>query len=257
MPDLIRAKKALDRMADLLGCESVPNNSVALKAIAPLPDDADRRAREAALRDKIAKLFKAQQDEAIARITNGEAVDLAEFEKKTRALVETMLTQNAADEAARVGSAVGFEFDPVQYNQAAQEWARRYSYDLVRNLTENTRKVAQDALTQYTSTQMTKGELQALLVPAFGDVRADAIAVTETTRAYSAAQSVYQTMLAGEGVTMERVWHTDNDEIVCPICRQLNGQGEDAWVNEFPIGAPAHVNCRCTIGLRLKRTGSG
>ncbi len=203
------------------------------------------------MRDKIAKLLKQRESQVIEQIQRGEQVDLVDFQNEIAVIIENELTANAASELARTASAVGFEWDPTKYNQAAREWAKRYSYDLVRELTERTRKVIQDAVEQFAAGQgLTKGDLQDLLTPAFGAVRADAIAVTETTRAYSAAQSVYQSMLADEGITMERVWHTDNDKIVCPICRPLNNKSEDDWRGYEP---PAHVNCRCMVGLRLKR----
>ncbi len=240
MPDLMRAQKALARMAVLSGVKAVP-----------LPDDKARRATEVVLRDKIAKLLKQREAAVIEQIQRGEQVDLLDFQNEIMVIIENELTANAASELARTASAVGFEWDPTAYNTAAREWAKRYSYDLVRDLTERTRKVIQDAVEQFTAGQgLTKGELQDLLTPAFGAVRADAIAVTETTRAYAQSQSIYKEMLAGEGITMERMWHTDNDEIVCPICRPLNGKAESDWRGYEP---PAHVNCRCMVGLRLKR----
>ncbi len=218
---------------------------------APLPDDKARRDAESALRDKIAKLLKQREAAVIEQIQRGEQVDLVDFQNEIMVIIENELTANAASELARTASAVGFEFDPTKYNEAAREWAKRYSYDLVRDLTERTRKVVQDAIEKFTAGQgLTKGELQDLLTPAFGVVRADAISVTETTRAYSASQSIYQSMLAGEGITMERVFHTEHDEIVCPRCRPLNGKTEDYPEWESP---PLHVNCRCMVGLRLKR----
>ena len=164
------------------------------------------------------------------------------------------MTNHANAELARLGGVIGFDFDPTAYNEAARAWAKEYTYGLVKDLTENTRKVIQDTVEKFTAGEgLTKGELQDLLMPAFDPVRADKIAVTETTRAYSQAQSIYQDMLGEQGVDMERVWHTDQDDIVCPICRPLNNKPESEWSNRFPGGAPAHVNCRCFIGLRVKR----
>lgn len=49
---------------------------------------------------------------------------------------------------------------------------------------------------------------------------------------------------------MERVWHTVNDDNVCPVCRSLNGKPESVWKKRFPKGPPGCDNCRCSVGLR-------
>ncbi len=59
----------------------------------------------------------------------------------------------------------------------------------------------------------------------------------------------YQTYLGQRGIRMERIWNTDADELVCPVCVPLNNQGEDEWIQEFPLGPPAHVRCRCPCSL--------
>jgi hypothetical protein len=232
----------------------------ALKAV-PLVDDAVRRAAEDALCDKIAATLKKYNDEVIAQIEAGEAIDWDSFERKVKLIIETELASSAQAELARLGGAVGFDFDPTRYDEAARQWARQYSYSLIRDMTENTRKVVQDAMTKFTEGQgMTRGALQDLLKPAFGDVRASAIAVTETTRAYSQAQTIYKDLLAGEGVTMERVWHTVKQE-VCKVCNSLDGQIENAQGlfhsdlsgQDYRQPPDPHVNCRCFIGLRLRR----
>ena len=224
-----------------------------LKAI-PLVDDKVRREAEEKLREKIAKILKTKQNQVIEQIQRGEYIDLVDFQNEVALTIENELTNHANAELARLGGVIGFDFDPTAYNEAARAWAKEYTYGLVKDLTENTRKVIQDTVEKFTAGEgLTKGELQDLLMPAFDPVRADKIAVTETTRAYSQAQSIYQDMLGEQGVDMERVWHTDQDDIVCPICRPLNNKPESEWSNRFPGGAPAHVNCRCFIGLRVKR----
>jgi hypothetical protein len=83
--------------------------------------------------------------------------------------------------------------------------------------------------------------------------------VTETTRAAAQATVEYQQYLGKAGIIMIRVWNTDADEKVCPICTgqaygvNLNGMTEDEWPPEVASGPPAHVNCRCDTSLRLVR----
>ena len=86
-------------------------------------------------------------------------------------------------------------------------------------------------------------------------MRAEVIATTEVTRAYSAATNETQALLNETGLQMERVWNTQNDELVCPICGPLNQQPESVWAGEFPEGPPAHPNCRCGESLRVVENG--
>jgi hypothetical protein len=99
---------------------------------------------------------------------------------------------------------------------------------------------------------MTRVELEALLEPVFGKVRAEAIAVTEITRAASAALDEYQAQLDDAGVMMEKVWRTNRDELVCPLCGPLNGKPETEWGDHGP--PPRHPRCRCFCTLTLKES---
>jgi hypothetical protein len=124
----------------------------------------------------------------------------------------------------------------------------------VRGLSATTQKVVANAIEKFIATPgMTEGELEKLLEPAYGAARAEMIAITEVTRAYSAATNQYLEMLRAAGVKMRRVWRTSHDERVCPVCGPLNVEDEGAWRRDFPDGPPAHVRCRCWTVLELSR----
>ena len=219
-----------------------------MKAAPDGRDEAERRLRQAA-----GEALTGQLPLFAAAVRAGETPD---YEVLSAALVAALLNplaEIATEIMLRESLTVGVGFDYALINEAAMRWARDYTYSLVSGLTDRTRKVVSGAIEQFVSTPgMTREEVEALLRPAFGDVRAEMIGVTETTRAYSAATNEYQGMLAEAGLDMERVWNTRNDELVCPICGPLNGQPESVWVAQLPDGAPAHVNCRCWITLRVK-----
>lgn len=71
----------------------------------------------------------------------------------------------------------------------------------------------------------------------FDDLAVDRIAITETTRLVGiGAQRTYR-----ELGFQTWVWHTAEDELVCPVCGPLAGES-------FSIDqafSPAHVACRC------------
>jgi hypothetical protein len=73
----------------------------------------------------------------------------------------------------------------------------------------------------------------------FSPVRAERIAVTETTRAVVEGERAYVAELEREtGQRMVPIWMTANDELVCPICAPRN---EKPITNgDYP---PAHPNC--------------
>jgi hypothetical protein len=182
--------------------------------------------------------------------------DYDELEGALAAVLVPFFVSQFVEEAMMVSVDVGIGFDPAIINTHALEWARSYSFELIKGLTNTTRDVVSNAISSFIETPgMTQADIIKLVEPAFSKVRARMIATTETTRAYSAATNEIQKLVNRTGVQMERVWHTRNDEIVaeCPICWPLHEQPELVWVGEFPDGPPAHVNCRCSTGLRVKR----
>lgn len=89
------------------------------------------------------------------------------------------------------------------------------------------------------------------LEPTFGAARAEAIGVTEVTRIFVGMQRAAEA--ENPNVTSWR-WQTANDELVCPICRPLNGaviaKTSDGFTHpeRGNVGyPPAHVRCRCGI----------
>lgn len=181
---------------------------------------------------------------------------LAEMEAELKGVLLPELTHIITQQALW-GGTVGVVFDAAILNQEAIDWARRYTFELVRGLTDTTRKLLQSTISAYFETPgMTRGQLESLISPAFGPVRSEMIATTEVTRAYSEATNEQQRMLAEAGIQMRRVWLTLNDEMVCPVCGPLHDTAENVWRGQFPGGPPAHPNCRCSAELEVVPSGS-
>lgn len=135
-------------------------------------------------------------------------------------------------------------------NQRAADWARSYTDDLLSLLGTTSEKLVGDTLSAWIETPgATMGDLVRELTPrlAGNRYRADLIAVTETTRAYSEGEEVaYQVA----GVEYSR-WRTNNDELVCKWCGPLNGKiarlGEPfGYFRGQPVYRPPfHPGCRC------------
>jgi hypothetical protein len=155
------------------------------------------------------------------------------------------------------GQTIGVDW--ALMNKAASDWARAYTFDLVKGIQANTRLALQSKVGAWFETPTTLGSLRDSLEPLFGPVRSEMIAITEITRAATMGEAAAVNLLAEQGVNMEAVWHTSNDEIVCPLCGPANGKSEtDAiradpyygatWKDLYPYGPPAHPRCRCVLG---------
>jgi len=224
----------------------------AFRFVKAAPDGRD--AVERALLRAIKGILATHLDGFAEAIEAGRALDYAALEADLRKTLEPELEGIATEVALREAMGVGVQFDPAVVNAAAADWARDYTYELITGLTETTRGVVSRAVRQFVEMPgMTREQLEAAVAPAFGDYRASMIAVTEVTRAYSAATRMYANLLEmSAGIQMVGVWHTRVDELVCPICGPLDGQPEDVWRDEFPDGPPAHVGCRCWTVLEYR-----
>jgi hypothetical protein len=249
-----RRGKATDWQAETLSAATVKAIRAAQDV---LTDPADAFAYALKAGDEWRDEAEADMEEALAQVlatwrrkfagamAANDPLPYAEFAAALDGVLHSRLTTIMVTEALRHGASIGVAFDPAIVNTAALQWAKTYNYDLVTRLTDTTRKGLQEVFTKFQTTPgMTRGDLEALLEPTFGQPRASMIAVTEVTRSASAATRSYQAEIANAGITMERVWHTRNDERTCPICEPLNGLPEAQWGDLAGTDAPpAHVNC--------------
>jgi hypothetical protein len=162
------------------------------------------------------------------------------------------LAMRATVAASAVASIPVIWDEAVIFAEAARR-AASYGYDLIRGITDNTRQAVQEAVRRFVETPgRTIGQLRDELTPIFNERRAQTIAVTETTRAYSEGSELVRQQLGGSGINMEKMWRTSGDERVCPICGPNNDKPEREWT-QVSGPPPAHPNCRCWVTLRVPR----
>ncbi|GAB4514039.1 MAG: hypothetical protein Kow0047_25770 [Anaerolineae bacterium] len=186
---------------------------------------------------------------------------------KLQALVGSVLSAEAMQAlglARRRPAELGWSVSWEVWDRAAADMARRYKYDLIKDLTDSTRR----QLGQTIADWIERGDDFATLeediwriIPrrprgSYQD-RAGMIAATEVTRIYADARVAE---LESVGLTRMR-WRTAEDELVCPICAPLGqangGEGAVGDVREMKFvhpedgkvygPPPAHVRCRCWI----------
>jgi hypothetical protein len=211
------------------------------------------RAAEDALRRKLEAVLKAQRARVAQAVVDGADVDWNAMMAELRAVVGPALAATATQQAAIYAAGLNIPLDIAKINVLAWAWAQGYSYELVKGITATTQQVVSQAVAQFIATPgMTIGDVVGMLDTTFGSVRAQMIAVTETTRAYTQANQITQSLLREMGVETVRVWQTSADEKVCEICGPLQGVTEDEW-GDLADGPPGHVNCRCWTTSKVVR----
>lgn len=195
---------------------------------------------EQGLSDTLADLLGKAGAQAARTILNGGSVDLSGLSDSLRAALVPALTAVVLErtQALETELGTGADVDPAP-------WVADYVPTLTAELNQTT--VA--AIAAVTATPgMDRAALVTALQGAFGARRAETIALTSITEANSQAVRGVGGYLASQGVDIEYVWQTNNDEMVCLICGDLDGTVVSA--DELP---PAHPRCRCGAGARVKR----
>lgn len=174
------------------------------------------------------------------------------------AALEPILLEMALASAAGLAVTVGF--DPGIVNERAAAWAEQYSFDLVKGITDNSAARLGELVGAFFRDPAQ--DLQGLadkIAALFGPVRGEMIATTEATRASAEGEQrlLEEIMQLNPSARMEEFWQTSEDEIVCPICRPLNGVKGDGKGNfKHPDDGkryrlPAHPRCRCARRARI------
>lgn len=137
------------------------------------------------------------------------------------------------------------------FNQQVIDWLNKYKATVLRGISNTTRQKVVRIFGDWIRSGDALPALEAMLEPIFGERRATQIAVTEITRIYAEGN-----LAAWRSTNMigEKRWNTAVDELVCPICRPLNGivvPIDEGFTPEGaglgPTAPPAHVNCRCWL----------
>jgi hypothetical protein len=164
--------------------------------------------------------------------------------------VEPILVEVYLDQAAAMLATIpiGVSWDMV--NRGASEYARQYGFNLVKEIAENTRKGVEELIRNlqteipnFYEEGLNLGQLEERLSRWFSPIRAEMIAITETTRAATEGEREIVNLIEQEtGRTMRPFWQTSDDERVCPDC----GPRHDKEIID-DIYPPLHPRCRCWV----------
>jgi SPP1 gp7 family putative phage head morphogenesis protein len=163
------------------------------------------------------------------------------------AILQPRLEQMAFDAAKQAAHKAGIAFNPNLSNANAAKWARDYTDTLLKQLgTTSSTGIGEIVARWVENRGATYGQLQQQLVQ-YGAVRAQAIAVTETTRAYAEGERM---SYLNEGI-IYWAWMTNRDDLTCSYCGPLNGKvvriGDafGTFRGENVTQPPYHPQCRC------------
>lgn len=146
-------------------------------------------------------------------------------------------------------------------NPAAVAWVQAHAAELIDGISDTTKTEIRDLIESAFADQFDVYELADRISEVIGDdARAEEIARTETMTASNVGQqdawdqAVEDGLLTGNEL---QEWIVTPDDRLCPICDGLDGvQAElgGMFVSDTGDqydGAPAHPNCRCTVGLAV------
>ena len=134
--------------------------------------------------------------------------------------------------------------NPNVFNQAAIDYTREYRYTYIKDITETTMNLTRQAIENWIKGGQSLDVLEAQLAGIFGEARAARIAATEVTRAFSQGNL---TAWESTGFVRSAVWMTSQDERVCPICS--DHEGEHVGIGDIDAAPPnsSHPGCRCWL----------
>lgn len=199
------------------------------------------------------------RDACYAMLVDGVLLGTETGRKQTEAM-QGVGKKDALDFMPEVRQADVRLTDWTLVNADAREWARQYAGELVKGLDETTAKVLRQSLAEWIDDKLSYDDLLRQIGDAFGPERAERIAQTEITQAFARGTRLG---LERGGVIEKMIWKTARDELVCDICRPLDGtvaqviggdfvhpggeEGAARYEGQTFMLPPGHVRCRCWI----------
>jgi hypothetical protein len=167
--------------------------------------------------------------------------------------VEPILADIYLGQAQGMMAEIGIGVDWDMVNTTASQWSSRHTEQILRDMFAMRYGHLNETIPRFYEDGWNLGQLRSELEKWYSPVRAEMIAITETTRAAVEGERALVNQLEKEtGVRMTPIWQTSNDERVCPICGPKHGQ--PITDGKYP---PAHPNCRCWVTYEFPKVTNG
>ena len=163
--------------------------------------------------------------------------------------VEPVLLDIYLSQAEGLMNEVGIGVNWDQINATASQWAKRHTEQVLADLFRKRYDHLNETIPRFYEEGWNLGQLQDDLEKWYSPVRAEMIAVTETTRAaVEGERAMVAELEAIAGKRMVPIWKTMKDERVCPICGPRHNK--EVVDGKFP---PIHPRCRCGISWEFSK----
>jgi hypothetical protein len=171
-------------------------------------------------------------------------------------VLEPQLQQVFKEGAAALGNDIANRYDVSvrsavnwgMIDQRAADWAKKYSYELVKDINDTSRDRLQTLVSDFFEKGQAIEDLNNALVEEYGAYRAGLISITEVTRAsVEGEKDIVDEIEKDSSLEMVPTFNTENDDIVCDDCGPLNQQ--EVEDDDFP---PLHPGCRCWLNWEPK-----
>lgn len=163
--------------------------------------------------------------------------------------VEPILMDVFLGQAEGIMRDIGIGVDWAVVNTIASNWSKQHSESVLKRMFEKTYEGINQTIPEFYEHGLNLGELKQLLDDWYSPVRAEMIAITETTRAaVEGERALVEELEKESGIHMIPYWMTNNDEKVCPTCGPKDNKEITDGV--FP---PEHPNCRCWVVYRFPK----
>ncbi len=212
---------------------------------------------EAAATARLSRTIERYRQE-IARLLGADPLAKTIPEARTDAAWGRMWVEMERDVADDVGvllvlawmaSAEQHGLEIIPHDPRAVVFATGRAADVARQFVANTQQRLGSTIDGWINAEPSKAQVAADLESILGPVRAEAVAVTETTVANSAAiLATVAMMTTGTGTGGKSIWQLGEAEH-CPLCVALHGTDETIWRIFAPNGPPAHVRCACWLNI--------
>jgi len=212
--------------------------------------DEERRKRERKLGRQLSEIFGIHFEEMMDLL--GDPPDYSKlddeywlrYQADLLRVLSPQLEQLFYDDFMAAAQRFGITFGVETGSADSLQFIRNYSFNLVKGITETTRKGIQDALSQfYEQGDFMLEDVAQKLYRFYSPVRAEMIASTEITRATVEGERASGRELAERyGLSIVDIWQTARDEKECELCRP-----RDRHIIRDGVYPPMHPRCRCGI----------
>lgn len=163
--------------------------------------------------------------------------------------VEPILIDVFLGQAEGIMRDVGIGVDWAVVNTIASTWSKQHSESVLKRMFDKTYEGINQTIPEFYEQGLNLGELKQRLERWYSPVRAEMIAITETTRAaVEGERALVEELEKQSGIHMIPYWMTNRDETVCPTCGPKDNK--EIVDGVFP---PEHPNCRCWVVYRFPK----